>query len=384
MKVLHLISSGGMYGAEAVILNLSGVLNSTHGDRSIIGVFGNSAKPNLELHEAALRAGVESHVLPCQSQLDRATFQAIRDLRQSSSADIVHAHGYKADVYVWLALRKSKTPLISTCHTWYDNDFAVRLYGAVDRQILRRFDGVVAVSDQVRLRLLDAGVPADRIRLIRNGIDLRPFADVPTNRAGRHSMGSPLTIGLVGRLSREKGIDVFIGAAAEVARRQPGTQFVVAGDGPDRVMLEEQIAQLGLQENVRLPGRTNDMKAFYSSIDVLVSASREEGLPIALLEGMASGLPVVATPVGAVPQVIPDDRTGLLVNPEDPRTLAEAICNVIDDKALRDRLGRAAQQRIAEEFSASRMAAEYVELYRSVLEQKNSAGESAIARMPSR
>ena len=175
MKVLHLISSGGMYGAEAVILNLSVALKAA-GHASEIGLFANSTQPNLQLQAAASRLGIASHLIPCRGQLDVSVPKRIRDLVQGRGADLVHAHGYKADVYAALALHRVGTPLVSTCHTWYDNDFAVRVYGAVDRWVLRRFDGVVAVSEDVRNRLLKAGVASSKIRLIGNGVDLEPFA----------------------------------------------------------------------------------------------------------------------------------------------------------------------------------------------------------------
>jgi glycosyltransferase involved in cell wall biosynthesis len=112
------------------------------------------------------------------------------------------------------------------------------------------------------------------------------------------------------------------------------------------------------------------MPAFYSSIDIQVSASRQEGLPITLLEGMASGLPIVATQVGAVPQLVRDGETGLLVGTENPAALANAMLRVIDDPSLRTSLGDRGRHLIAEEFSADRMAAEYLNLYRNVLVER--------------
>jgi glycosyltransferase involved in cell wall biosynthesis len=376
MRVLHLISSGGMYGAEAVILNLSSAMKALPGHQSILGVFANSIQPNLQLHETAVNTGIESHIIPCSGQLDLRVPKKIRSLAQTTQADLIHAHGYKADVYAWLAFRGAATPLVSTCHTWYDNDLALRLYGALDRFTLRRFDAVVAVSDDVRARLLHAGVAPQKIALIRNGIDLRPFAAAPSQRAARRSSSTPLTIGLVGRLSPEKGVDIFLRAAEEIAQRRPGTKFVVAGDGPDRASLEQLIAQLNLSGTASLLGRTSDMPAFYSSIDILVSASRQEGLPIALLEGLAGGLPLVATSVGAVPQIVQNGRTGLLVQAGDPHALAEAICTLTDDVTLRNALGQAAQQRIADEFSATRMTSDYLAIYRTLLAERNPAAAS--------
>src|ERR1019366_7310496 len=180
----HIISSSGMYGAEAVILNMSRMLQEA-GHGSAVGVFSNSSNPNLQLHEAALKEGLESHLIPCSGQVDRSAIAAIRDLSLQTGADVVHAHGFKADIYVYLALRGRGVPFVSTCHTWYDNDLLVTLYGKLDRLVLRGFPRVVAVSDEVRQRLLKAGVRVDRIRMVRNGIDLRPFdGAVPSLRAG--------------------------------------------------------------------------------------------------------------------------------------------------------------------------------------------------------
>lgn len=363
MKILHLISSGGMYGAEAVILNLCGVLAAGGEHQSVLGVFANSAQPNVSLHEAAQQGGIESHLIPCRGQFDAGVSPAIRDLVRQTQADIIHAHGYKADVYARLALHSTGGPLVSTCHTWYDNDFFVRVYGALDRWVLRSFAAVVAVSDEVRDRLLLAGVQPQRVHIIRNGIDLRPFAQAAIQRQQRQDIGNSFRIGLVGRLAPEKGIDIFLRAASEVLSEFPDTQFVVVGEGPDRAALEQLRATLGLDDKVSLPGQRGDMPDFYASIDLMVSASRQEGLPIALLEGMASGLPVVVTAVGQVPEVIDNDSVGRIVPPGDASALAAAIKDLLRDAALRRRIGAAGRDRIAAEFSADRMAADYLRVY---------------------
>ena len=178
MKVLHVISSGGMYGAEAVILNLSRTLKE-RGHSSAVGVFSNSANPNLQRHENAAREGIESHLIPCKGQIDWTVTASLRELATRAGADVVHAHGYKADIYAYLALRRVAIPLVSTCHTWYDNDLFVSAYGSVDRLVLRRSARDVAISDEVKQRLLKAGVREERIRMVCNGIDLRPFDHAP-------------------------------------------------------------------------------------------------------------------------------------------------------------------------------------------------------------
>lgn len=383
MKVLHIISSSGMYGAEAVILNVMRVMrDGPH--QSALAVFSNLSNPNQQLHEAALREGFESHLIPCQGQIDRKMIGAIRRLALATGADVVHAHGYKADIYVYFAFRKRGMPLVSTCHTWYDTDRMVTLYGKLDRLVLRAYTRVVAVSDEVRQRLLDARVRPDRIRMVRNGIDLRPFeaaVPLPAAELGAPAGGErPLVAGLVGRLSWEKGVDIFLPAAARVLAEEPGVRFVVAGDGPDREKLERQIDELGIRQSVTLLGRREDMPAVYASLDVMVSASRQEGLPMAILEGMASARPMVASAVGELPKVVVDGQTGLLVPPENVEALAGAMRTLLRDGGLRARFGAAARKRIEDEYSAGRMTAEYVRVYEEAIAVNG--GASAADAMP--
>jgi glycosyltransferase involved in cell wall biosynthesis len=362
MRVLQIISSSGMYGAEAVILNLSRFLNAGQ-HCSVVGVFSNSSAPNHQLHERAVKEGIESHLIPCKGQVDRTTIAYIRELAVHTGADVVHAHGYKADIYVYLALRESGIPFVSTCHTWYDNDVSVFLYGVADRFVLRKYARVVAVSDEVRMRLLKAGVREGKIHLVRNGIDLRPFDNVVPSLRNVSGTDSTLIVGLIGRLSVEKGIDIFLRAAARVAGEFPSAKFVVVGEGADRDKLELLIDELKIRGNVSMLGRRDDMPAIYASLDVMVSSSRQEGLPMAILEGMASGLPLVATAVGEVPTVVTDGRSGVLVPPEDVESLAAGILDLLQNSAKRLRLGAAAKQLIKEEYSAERMTADYLRVY---------------------
>ena len=362
MKILQVISSGGMYGAEAVILNMASTLSGGP-HSSILGVFSNFSNPNLQLHESAENEGIESHLIPCKGQFDRAAVARIQDLVSRTGADVVHAHGYKADAYVYLAFRASGIPLVSTCHNWLDNDRKAFVYGVVDRFILRRFARVVAVSEEVRERLVTSGVKPEKIGIIQNGIDLRRFDRASAAVKEELGWSAFQVIGLVGRLSREKGIDVFLRAADRVLLQFPHAKFVVAGDGPDLSELDTLIHKLGIGDSVRMLGRRDNMPSVYASLDVMVSASRQEGLPIAILEGMASRLPIVATAVGEVPSVIQHGRTGVLVAPENPEALAAAIVDLLLDPAQRERLGSAARQLVENEFSAGRMTADYLRVY---------------------
>jgi glycosyltransferase involved in cell wall biosynthesis len=365
VKILHLISSGGMYGAEAVILNLLRTLQEGP-HRSLLGVFLNSPHPNTQLYEAATAAGIECHTIACKGRIDRSVLERIRGLVRRVDADVVHAHGYKADIYAYLALREWDTSLISTCHNWIDTDIPSRIYGAIDRRVLRNYGGIVAVSEEVKARLLKAGVAEHKVRCIRNGIDLRPF-----NRksAERQRANRPMVVGLASRLAHEKGADLFLEMVGGVLTELPTTQFAIAGDGPDRPMLEALIRKMGIGTSVRLLGHCEDMPGFYASLDLLVSSSRTEGLPIGLLEAMASRLPIVATAVGAVPSVVRDGLTGVLVAASDVGSLTGAVLQLLHDEGLRRQFGEAGRILIAQEFSAERMTAEYLQLYQQVVDK---------------
>jgi glycosyltransferase involved in cell wall biosynthesis len=366
MRVLHIISSGGMYGAEAVILNLSRSLNEGP-HYSMVGVFSNSSNPNLQLHEAALKEGIESHLILCKGQVDRTAITSIRELAVRTGADVVHAHGYKADIYVYLALRRSRIPLVSTCHTWYDNNLLTSLYGEADRFVLRKYARVVAVSDEVKQRLLKSGVREKEIHLVRNGIELGPFNNAVPSLREDLSQDRAL-IGLIGRLAWEKGIDIFLRAAARVLGEFPSAQFVVVGEGPDKDKLEQLVDELNIRANVSMLGHRDNMPSVYASLDVMVSSSRQEGLPMAILEGMASSLPLVATAVGEVPTVVLDGRTGVLVPGDDLDSLTAGILELLRDPALRTRLGSAARRRVEEEYSAARMTTDYLDVYAEAIE----------------
>ncbi len=340
MRVLHLISSGGMYGAEAVILNLSEALNGGGHHRSVLGVFAHPGQPAPTVYEIARQKGIEAHLIPCRGQADLSVPRRFRALAEQVGADVIHTHGYKADIYAAAAWRGERPGLVSTCHTWYDNDLALRAYG-----------------------------------MIQNVVGVSPFVAAGEQRSRKSDAGEGVRIGLVGRLAPEKGVDLFLLAAQQLADRHPAARFLIAGDGPDRAALELQARHLGLAETVMFLGRQDDMPAVYAGMDVLVSSSRQEGLPVALLEGMASGLPVVATRVGAVPEAVVDGSTGILVAPGDATALAAGIDQLVRDAELRARFGRAGQQRIFDEFSAARMTADYLAFYAGVLERRGGVAD---------
>ncbi len=365
MKVFHLISSAGFYGAERVIVTLSQTLKGM-GHPATVGVFRNERSPNTEIAVEARVKNIPVQLFPCKGRLDWNTVRLLRASLKEHRPDVVHAHGFKADIYGYLATRGSGAILVSTCHTWYDNDLAVYLFGVLDRFVLRRFDMTVAVSGEVAQQLRSSGVGESRIRIIGNGINVPQFACArPTLR--QHLVASTAVVGLVGRLAPEKGIQYFLDAAAVVLRSSPEVSFVVVGDGPERRNLEEAVRSLGIENKVHFAGKLEDMAGVYASLDILVSSSLKEGLPMTILEALAAGRPVVATAVGAVPELVLHEQTGLLTPPADAGALASAILRLLDDGQLREKLAVQGQRLVQEQFSAEAMATQYLKVYDEVI-----------------
>ncbi len=362
MRVLQIISSGGMYGAEAVVLELAWAFEAQP-HASFLSVFDNGSPAGVQIYHEAAKRQLPAALLPCRGPLDRAVLPQLRSVVARFEPNVVHAHGYKADLYAWAALRGRGVPLVSTCHGWHGTGRMLPLYNLLDRMALRSFDRVATASTEIALIVRSGGVPPEKIAMIHNGIDTAPFDSATPSL---EQTGAPVA-GIVGRLSREKNVDVFLRAAAEVLRQLPSASFVVVGTGPEREPLERLAAELGIADRVRFLGRRDDIPNLLASLDVVVSASRQEGLPILLLEAMASGRAIVATTVGEVPAAIENGVSGLLVAPDDAGALASAICQVLSDKELQRRLGSAARQRVQTEFSCDRMIRSYLRLYESAI-----------------
>jgi glycosyltransferase involved in cell wall biosynthesis len=368
VNVLQLISSGGYYGAENVVVSLAESLQQQN-CRSIIGVFHNARQTNDELTRQAERRGLNVQQIACRGRWDWQTVRAIQDKLESLNIDLLHTHGYKADIYGFLASRRLGLPVISTCHLWTRQTAAVRFYDFLDSLFLRRFDAVVAVSDPIAKSLRLSGIRESKIRVIDNGIDLPSFTQARATLAQKINKGRNLVVGTVGRLVAQKGLEYFLCAAREVLQESPDVTFVVLGAGPDREKLERMATELAIERNVLFAGHCTDMPGAYASMDVFVLASLDEGMPMAVLEALASKKPVVATRVGAVPRLIIHEKTGLLIEPRDVQALKLAILRLLNDASLRSQLGNAGEALVNRNHSHNVMAKNYLQLYERVADR---------------
>jgi glycosyltransferase involved in cell wall biosynthesis len=222
---------------------------------------------------------------------------------------------------------------------------------------------VVAVSEAIAKTLRRSGIQKSKINVIDNGIDLNIFSDARATLAEKIDKGQRLVVGTVGRLVEQKGLVYFLEAAREVLQDFPNVIFVIVGEGPDREKLEQLSRELLIHQNVVFTGVCADMPGAYSSMDVFVLASVDEGMPMAILEALASKTPVVATHVGAVPRLIHSETTGLLVAPRDVPALKRAILKLLTDPSLRRQFGDAGSELVKRGHSQVLMARNYLQLY---------------------
>ena len=297
-------------------------------------------------------------------------------LVRSGRFDLVHAHIYASAAASALATLGTGVPLVVTEHT--EGAWQGQPARLVSRLVYGRARRVIAVSGQIQSRLLARdGVPPEKISVIPNAVipslgRLRDSSsvlpDVPMDR--------PL-VGVVARLQPEKGISTFLKAAASVRARVPDALFLVVGDGPLRGELHAFARASGLSDGVRFLGHRTEAREIVGLLDVLVVPSFTEGAPLIVLEAMASGVPVVASAVGGIPDQVRHGREALLVEPGDPGALGEALVGLLRDPSLARRLADAGLRRTEREFNHETMVRRVEAVYRAALGPWDTGGGTA-------
>jgi glycosyltransferase involved in cell wall biosynthesis len=293
---------------------------------------------------------------------------------------VVHTHTAKAGTLGRLAARVVGVPIV--VHTYHGHVLRgyfppakTRVFVAIERWLARRTDRLLAVSETVRTELLDMGIGRpERFTIMPLGLDLDRFLRSEGARGVlRAELGlsdaTPL-VGIVGRLVHIKAHEIFLEAAARVARVLPDCGFLIVGDGERRAELRDQAAALGLGPQVRFLGWRRDLDRIYADLDLVALTSHNEGSPLSLIEAMAAGRAVVATRVGGVPDLVEDGVSGVLVPPADPAALSGAITALLSDAGRREALGQAGRKRVATVFGADRLLRDMDRLYEKLLEEK--------------
>lgn len=368
-RVLHLIDSGGLYGAEKVVLTLLEELQGS----AFPGILGCICERDAELPLIGKRAeavGIHVHYFKMKRGLDLSGFRDILKFIRSRGIRLVHSHGYKPNILFSLVPWKNFS-VVSTVHGWSKQSAGLkgRVYETLDSMALRRMDRVIAVSQAVHNDLAGRGLKGKKIDLIYNGIKkgVHPSYDLVSLRQKLGVANDAFVIGSVGRLVRVKGHSYLIEAMSSILDEVKNCQLIIAGDGPLKGELEASIAERGLSYNVKLTGYIGDINQFMAAIDLFVLPSLSEGLPVSLLEAMACEKPVLASAVGGIPEVITSSNEGVLIPPANSQAISQAICLLIQDRDQLEGLSVNSKKIIEGRFSASHMAKQYSTLYASLV-----------------
>jgi glycosyltransferase involved in cell wall biosynthesis len=359
VRALHLHKLTGVSGSEGHLLALLPALRERGIDARVLGldVPGTDAP---RFYEELDRLGVPHRSVRCgldvSPRLARDVIRAVRAERP----DLLHTHLVHGDVYGSIAARATGTPFVSTRHN--DDRYLLGPFRYVDRAFARRAGRLIAISDAVRDFLARAGHDPRKLTTIHYGLDELPAApSSPTPAEAGIPADAPLALA-VGRLIEQKDHATLLRAFAVVREQHPQARLAILGSGPLEAETRALAASLGLADAVALPGRT-DIRDWLLRADVFVHTSRWEGFGIVLLEAMLAGLPVVATRVSAVPEIVADGVTGALVPPGDAEIVARELAALLADPDRRHRLGEAGRERARTEFSVARMTERTVEVY---------------------
>jgi len=356
-RVLHLRNADRFGGPERLILEQAARATRT---RPVVVTF---ARPGATTPFVdALRArGVETVVIPQAGSYDPRIVGRVREAIARTAAEVLVGHDYKANLVLAAAARGTRLPRAAVVHGYTAEDRKVAFFEAVDRRLLRRVAAVVAVSAATRAALRDAGVPADRVHMIENAVDVKAVAAEAA--AGREAVRAswslaPTDLALValGRFSPEKGHATLVEAFHAVARAVPRARLVLVGDGVLEGELRRAAAALPADRVVFAGWRTDPARCL-GAADVFVLPSLREGLPLAVLEALAAGVPVCASAVGGVPDALDDGACGTLVPPGDPSALADALVALLSSPDARARTAAAGRARVRDHFDAPRQAA---------------------------
>lgn len=324
-----------------------------------LAVFQRSRRPT-PLITFARQLNVPTLALPDRFPGDPRAIAALARLAAGPETDILQTHGYKANVLAALVNVRARRPWVAFLHgeTWESRK--VRFYFAMERLAIRRADRIVVVSHQMARALESGGIPPSKLRVIHNACLINPPTD---DGAAGYDGNVPPIIGVVGRLSYEKGVDIALEVHRRVVRQHPSARLWVIGEGPEQMRLARLADRLGLSPSVDWLGYQEEMGPLYQRMAVLLLASRSEGLPNVALEAMAHGVPVVATAAGGVPEIISDGQTGFLVPSGDPQGLAARVVELLADVQLRRRLGHAARDEVRTRFSLEARCQALARLY---------------------
>jgi glycosyltransferase involved in cell wall biosynthesis len=363
LRILHIISGDLWAGAEAMAFNLLCHLK-TYDDLDISVILLNNAK----LAEALSASGIATCVIDEHRNPFPAIAKQVRNNVKHDPPNLIHSHRYKENSLSFLGSLFAKgIKLVSTQHglpEFHDGNASTRarIISKLNFVMLARFFTTVAVSEDIRKTLVSCfGFRIEDVEIIHNGITL-PGGIYSSSKKGSFVVGSS------GRLFPVKDYSLMVDIAHSIASGGHGNiRFELAGDGPERQLLEARARQCGVKEHFGFKGHVDEMGSFYQGLDVYLNTSIHEGIPMTILEAMGHGLPIIAPAVGGIVEIIEDGKEGFLIGSRNPGDFADKCLLIKNDRELWERMSFAAREKAEKCFSAEIMAEKYHGLYRRLI-----------------
>jgi glycosyltransferase involved in cell wall biosynthesis len=333
------------------------------------------AAPNPFL-EALCEAGIPAFRIVQHSVADRRSVTGLREAIQRFAPDIVQTHAVKGHFLMRMSGLSAGSPWIAFHHGYTFPDLKMRAYNQLDRWSLRGASRIVTVSQAFERQLCRRGIPPERISVLHNAMDPGWMDSLPKASHLRADLGiaaGERVVLTVGRLSQEKAHTDLVLAMKRLHELSPQTpaRLILVGEGPERNRIQQIARACGVAEKITFAGFIGDPRPYYAIADVVVLSSLTEGSPNALLEAMAARVPVVATAVGGIPEIVQDQESALLIPSRQPEALASAIAATFADPVAASRRAAAARTLIETRHSPQARVAQLVKIYQQSIEHKN-------------
>lgn len=352
-RVLHIRDTDRICGPGKTILETASRIDDTQYQIGV-GVFVRPEEKSNRYIDALRDRGLNVVSIQMRSALDVTVVKRLANQVRESGYDILHSHEYKGDLIALAVSKLIPVHLVSTCHGWIRNSTRARIISYFQKRALRRFERVIAVSPLIRAELLSSGIEKASVDLVCNAIvaenyDRRNFS--PGIIRDRFRLGAnACLIGCVGRLSPEKGQRDLLRAASELLLCNENVYLVMVGDGPDRGKLVSLSQELGIDEKVLFLGHRKDVQSIYRDLQGLVLPSHTEGFPNVLLEALCMKVPVVATDVGGVADIVEENVTGRLVQARDTDKLGTALSWLVEQPRLAEKTASIGNKRVRDKY----------------------------------
>lgn len=334
IKLINVLSPLTIAGAERVILTLTNNIDKDRFDVSLCLLL-NAKKTVNPFVEKIKELNIKYDIIPLDKVFSIKQIKQLNKIIRNNSIDIIHTHSHRADITSYFANYNYQAKIISTVHGWTKSTGKLKIYSLIDKIILRNFDAIITVSNEIQRELIKYRIKQKKIYTIYNSLDYNDYKlDTNSDKLkSKISLDKNIKIiGTIGRLSKEKDIDTFIYVAKKLLELRDDIRFIIVGDGPERDNIIKLIDKLRIKDKIYLMGYYNEIAQVYDAIDIFLLTSTSEGLPICLLETCYFGKPFIATNVGGIPEIF--NNIGIIVKRGDIQSISHHLIDLLDNQEI--------------------------------------------------